>query len=490
MLGTRSHRIAFDPMFYKLASAGHHLTILSHSPNKTPHENITEIQGKTVEEILGAVVDPFEDRLQNRVMDAFSLGPVFTMVCHHYYAKPQVQHLLNSSFDLIIIDALLNECSFGLASQFKRTPYILISSMPPATYTTPYLGIPSTPSLRPLTFSSTCFKTKMSYMERVWSFLDYANFYVTQQSKYFKLLEAGYKAYFPDSPSIPEFLSNVSLILSNTHVSIDHSLAQSDLIEVGGMHCRPPKILPKDIQQFLDGAGKDGFIFFSLGSALQGSQMPASFRKSILSTFSKLKQRVLWKFETEAMEDLPPNVKLTKWAPQQDVLGHKNIRLFITHSGLLSIQEAVYHGVPIIGIPILGDQFVNIQQAVDRGFGLELDFTTITEKSLTEAINILLSDSSFSKNAKLVSERFRTRAQDPLETAVFWVEATMRLDGVPYLHSHARQLDFIQYHSLDVIFFLLLLLTLFGFISVLVWKIVISRIQTIIGQNSKGIKAD
>jgi glucuronosyltransferase len=289
--------------------------------------------------------------------------------------------------------------------------------MPPATYTTPYLGIPSTPSLRPLTFSSTCFKTKMSYMERVWSFLDYANFYVTQQSKYFKLLEAGYKAYFPDSPSIPEFLSNVSLILSNTHVSIDHSLAQSDLIEVGGMHCRPPKILPKvwfiivqastmsnsifdgffpqDIQQFLDGAGKDGFIFFSLGSALQGSQMPASFRKSILSTFSKLKQRVLWKFETEAMEDLPPNVKLTKWAPQQDVLGHKNIRLFITHSGLLSIQEAVYHGVPIIGIPILGDQFVNIQQAVDRGFGLELDFTTITEKSLTEAINIILSDSRY-----------------------------------------------------------------------------------------------
>jgi hypothetical protein len=66
----------------------------------------------------------------------------------------------------------------------------------------------------------------------------------------------------------------------------------------------------------------------------------------------------------------------------------------------------------------------------------------------------------------------------------------MRLDGVPYLHSHARQLDFIQYHSLDVIFFLLLLLTLFGFISVLVLKIVISRIQTIIGQNSKGIKAD
>jgi glucuronosyltransferase len=153
-----------------------------------------------------------------------------------------------------------------------------------------------------------------------------------------------------------------------------------------------PKIYIQDIQQFLDGAGKEGFIFFSMGSLLQGSQMPASFRKSILSTFSKLKQRVLWKFETEAMEDLPPNVKLTKWAPQQDILGHKNIRLFITHSGLLSTQEAVYHGVPILGIPILADQFVNIQQAVDRGYGLEQNFRTLTEKSFTKSINTMLTD--------------------------------------------------------------------------------------------------
>jgi glucuronosyltransferase len=54
--------------------------------------------------------------------------------------------------------------------------------------------------------------------------------------------------------------------------------------------------------------------------------MPDAYRRVFLSVFGRLKQRVIWKWETEEMEDLPPNVKLSKWLPQQDVLGHPNIR--------------------------------------------------------------------------------------------------------------------------------------------------------------------
>ena len=54
--------------------------------------------------------------------------------------------------------------------------------------------------------------------------------------------------------------------------------------------------------------------------------MPENIRQAFVSAFSKLKQRVLWKYETETMDNLPPNVKLSKWLPQQDVLGHPKIR--------------------------------------------------------------------------------------------------------------------------------------------------------------------
>ena len=77
----------------------------------------------------------------------------------------------------------------------------------------------------------------------------------------------------------------------------------------------------------MNGSGDAGFIYFSLGSAMQGSNMPEEFRKIFINVFKRLQQRVLWKWETETMKDLPKNVKLSKWLPQQDLLGKPNIIL-------------------------------------------------------------------------------------------------------------------------------------------------------------------
>lgn len=129
-----------------------------------------------------------------------------------------------------------------------------------------------------------------------------------------------------------------------------------------------------------------------MGSALQGSEMPENYRKMFLNVFSKLKQRVIWKWETEKMDGLPSNVKLSKWLPQQDVLGHKNIKLFITHGGHGSTQEAIYHGVPLVGIPMLGDQPSNMLKAESKGFAISLEFNTLTEEILSDAINKAIND--------------------------------------------------------------------------------------------------
>jgi glucuronosyltransferase len=38
------------------------------------------------------------------------------------------------------------------------------------------------------------------------------------------------------------------------------------------------------------------------------------------------------------------------------IIGHKNARVFISHGGLIGIQETVYHGVPLLGLPFGNDQ--------------------------------------------------------------------------------------------------------------------------------------
>jgi glucuronosyltransferase len=62
----------------------------------------------------------------------------------------------------------------------------------------------------------------------------------------------------------------------------------------------------------------------------------------------------------------------------------------MTHGGLLSIQEAVARGVPIVGIPIYGDQPYNLAKIVSAGIGIKLDFANITTEAVLWAVNEVL----------------------------------------------------------------------------------------------------
>jgi len=68
------------------------------------------------------------------------------------------------------------------------------------------------------------------------------------------------------------------------------------------------------------------------------------------------------------------------------------MKLFITHGGLLSGQEAMYYGVPVVGIPIFGDQKMNVLRTVKEGYGVMLSIKNITKESVLSAINMGLND--------------------------------------------------------------------------------------------------
>jgi len=75
---------------------------------------------------------------------------------------------------------------------------------------------------------------------------------------------------------------------------------------------------------------------------------------------------------------------------------HKNVQAFITHGGLLGTQEAIYCGIPMIGIPLFGDQYVNIQNYVNKKVAISINSVNdITEEKLTSAINNILKDPSY-----------------------------------------------------------------------------------------------
>jgi UDP-glucoronosyl and UDP-glucosyl transferase len=84
----------------------------------------------------------------------------------------------------------------------------------------------------------------------------------------------------------------------------------------------------QDIKDWLD-SSRDGFILFSLGTNIKSSKLPQERIAAILKVLSKLKVKVLWKFEKEDLPGRPENVKISKWLSQQDVLGTYNQYNFI-----------------------------------------------------------------------------------------------------------------------------------------------------------------
>lgn len=76
--------------------------------------------------------------------------------------------------------------------------------------------------------------------------------------------------------------------------------------------------------------------------------------------------------------------------------GHPNILFFISHSGLLGTQEAVYCGVPMLCIPLFADQYQNCRNMVDRGVALEMNPDTVTKEKFSSIVKELIENPRYS----------------------------------------------------------------------------------------------
>ncbi|KAF2879691.1 hypothetical protein ILUMI_26480 [Ignelater luminosus] len=185
--------------------------------------------------------------------------------------------------------------------------------------------------------------------------------------------------------------------------------------------------------------------------------MPEYLRRLLLCVFRQLPQRVLWKWEAgNDMPDLPPNVKLSRWLPQQDLLGHRKIRAFVTHGGLLSMFETVYHGVPIVSLPVFCDHDSNAAKAELDGYAIKLDLSTMTADSLLWAIKKIMYDPKYKEEVRRKQILLRDQKETPLERAVFWTEYVLRHRGAKHLQSTAKDLNTVQYYLIDVAIVLIL----------------------------------
>lgn len=72
--------------------------------------------------------------------------------------------------------------------------------------------------------------------------------------------------------------------------------------------------------------------------------------------------------------------------------GHPKIVAFLTHGGLLSMFETVYHGVPVVTLPVFCDHDANSAKAQDDGYAIKLELQTLTADELLASLKAVIHD--------------------------------------------------------------------------------------------------
>ncbi|XP_074857754.1 UDP-glucuronosyltransferase 1A1-like isoform X2 [Carettochelys insculpta] len=458
-----SHWLSMQAVVDSLRHRGHEIVIVA--PEVSMHIKTSEIyvvkmfpvpftEAELEDHFSAFTQDVFEEkpflerffRLRERLQNTSTL--LFATCVHLLYNKELIQYLERSQFDAVFTDPMM-PCGQILAE---------------------YLSLPSVFFLRGipcgLDYKATQCPQPSSYVPRLLTTnTDHMTFPQRVKNLLFSLLEI-ILCDFVYSPyaklaseflqrdiTLTELLSHGSVWLMRTDFVLDYPKPlMPNLVTIGGINCAH-KELSQEFESIVNASGEHGFVVFSLGSMI--SQIPMNKAEMFAEAFGTIPQTVFWRYTGQTPPNLANNTKLVKWLPQNDLLAHPKARAFITHGGSHGIYEGICNGVPMVLMPLFGDQMDNAKRIESRGAGVTLNVLEITAEDMSDALNTVIYNKSYKDNIMHLSALHLDRPIHPLDLSVHWIEFVMRHKGAPHLRPAAHDLNWMQYHSLDVIAFLL-----------------------------------
>ncbi|XP_017775569.1 PREDICTED: UDP-glucuronosyltransferase 2B33-like [Nicrophorus vespilloides] len=482
-----SHQIVFLPIIKELAKRGHEVVVITTDPMKEDIKNLKQIDISFTYELSNK--HNFSKIINENNKNPFKLMNTFMNIISDttstIFEYSEVKKLIsneNEHFDLLMVEYLIP--TFLAFKHRFNCPMIGLTSLDSPYHGHAAVGNPVHAVLYPdmnLPFQT----LKLNFFERLISFT-YVQF--LKYCIYLKIVPAEdttIEKYFGNNyPSITKLLDSIDMLFINVNYILHtvRPLTPATVTIGPFIQIKPPKELPKDLKLFLDEA-KEGVIYFSLGTNVKSKDIPEETRTVIMKTFAKLPYKILWKFESEDLKEKPDNVKIIKWIPQQDVLCHKNIKLFISQCGLQSLEESLYNYVPVLGLPFFGDQSSNAFKLESNGLGLSLDYKELTVDKFTFSINELINNPKYKNRVKEISNLLKDEPMSSLEKAVWWTEYVLRNKGAQHLKGPAVDIPTYQYYYLDIIAF-------FAFILCILISVIYLSVKKCLKCTTRKIKRD
>ncbi|MGB7759352.1 MAG: macrolide family glycosyltransferase [Bryobacteraceae bacterium] len=110
-------------------------------------------------------------------------------------------------------------------------------------------------------------------------------------------------------------------------------------------------------------------------------------------------------FPAAELGPVPENCIVRAFVPQIGIL--RRCAAFVTHGGMNSVQEALYHGVPMAMAPQAADQFWISARVSELGAGLVLDPLRMDAGAIRDGVAKILSDASYAAAAARIGASLR-----------------------------------------------------------------------------------
>nr|QNS26322.1 UDP-glycosyltransferase UGT33AL1 [Ostrinia furnacalis] len=489
-----SHQVVFRPLVEELVKRGHEVVVVTTDPvykNGGAPTNLTEIDvhdlsyGIWRREFLPAsVTSGSKEELSGQV--SMSLK-ILMKVFEEQMLTTEFQKLLkdkSQKFDLLLLEAFFTPL-LALSHVFKA-PVIQVSSLGNTEDNLHMVGAVSHPILYPTAMQQTLNHISLfEKLSEIYHYYDTLAILAAVEKIYDERIAA---VFGTETPPLTELKNNVDMLFVNIHPIWENNRpVPPNVIYMGGLHQKPEKELPQDLKNYLD-SSKNGVIYISFGTNVDPALLPPEKIQTMINVLSKLPYDILWKWNQDELPGRTPNIRISKWLPQSDLLRHPKVKLFITQGGLQSTDEAITAGVPLIGMPMLGDQWFNVEQYVHYNIGIRVDMDTVSEDKLSSAIQTILKDNkSYRQNIVHLRSIMRDQPQSPLERAVWWTEHVLRHSGARHLRAAAANLPLYQYLELELVTYVVLalltvvtltLVTLYSLYSLVSKKFVRQKVKS------------
>ncbi|XP_040566925.1 UDP-glucuronosyltransferase 2B16 [Lepeophtheirus salmonis] len=366
--------------------------------------------------------------------------------------------LKEEHFDLAIIDILNNQAGLVLTHHLKIPSKVAFWAFSFVSGECEFCQVSLPSSYIPVFLTE--YTHEMNLFQRIVNFAYKHFLWGSFSFLFYNLMDQYIQELLPESRLHSlDMIAQLNGVIINSDDVLDYPrLRGSTVLNVGGLQIS--KVIPPlshDLANWMNEA-KDGVILISLGFVFGFEGVPEDRIQTIIQSFAHLKQRVIFKFDAE-IKNLPSNVMILPFVPQQSILSHPNMVLFFTHCGMHGVMEAIYFGVPMVGLPIFVDQGDVCSKVEYRGIGKRVSKTS-SSSEIQNTVKEVLNDPKYRANIDRSSKIFRLRRTHPMDDVMWLTEYLIQTNGSAHHLPQGQKLNFIVYHSLDVLCIFILCITI------------------------------